>query len=169
MLALVILVVIAAPVIIEAGVTAALTGTLLVASTTAAAAPGPNIQVSQAIQEVWEQTFGRAYGKFPTGPDYPGDDVQRCPDAQKDALEAEKKEACAKPSSCNGNDCDPNVIQQKMANSNACIAKRLEVMFVCFGGGDYAHWEQVRQRLGGLVKCQDCLTKSLAKQCPKNP
>lgn len=53
MLALVILVVIAAPVIIEAGVTAALTGTLLVASTTAAAAPGPNIQVSQAIQEVW--------------------------------------------------------------------------------------------------------------------
>jgi hypothetical protein len=95
-------------------VIAALTGTLLVASTSAAASPGPT-QLPPAVQEVWEQGFGRAYGKFPTGPDSPGDNIQRCPDAQKDALEAEKKEACGKPSSCNGNDCDPVVIQQKIA------------------------------------------------------
>jgi hypothetical protein len=85
-------------------------------------------------------------------------------------LEAEKEEACdggKHPQSCNGLDCDLNVIQQKISNRNACISKRLEVMFTCFKGGDGRHWGKVEQELKGLAKCKNCLNTALGNQCRK--
>lgn len=168
MLALVIVVLIAAPYITAAAISAAtLGGTLLVASTAATAAPVPGDPLPPAVQQAWERGFGRVYGNFPQGPNYPGDTVLRCPVEQKDMLQREMKEACGKEMKCKGDDCDPAVIQQKIANRNACIGKRLEIMFTCFGGGDEAHWLQVKAQLQGLANCHSCLANAGAGQCTK--
>jgi hypothetical protein len=166
-LALLILAVIAAPFIIEACITTALAGTLIVASTTATASPVSTAPLSQPAQQAWNQILGSAYGDFPEGPNYPGDDVRRCPETEHRSLEKEKEVLCGKPSKYAKNECELGIIQERIANRNACISKRLEIMFTCFGGGDSVHWDQVKQQLNGLATCQTCLAKSLANQCPK--
>ena len=56
-------------------------------------------------------------------------------------------------------------IQSKMGKTTECIEKRLEIMHVCFKGGDGVHWNQIQQELKGLDNCATCLAKVQAKQC----
>jgi len=168
--ALAVVAIIAAVYVIGAAVALALAGGLLMMATAAAAAPPPGTPIPPGVQQVWQNTFGRVFGNLPTGPNYPGDGVARpgdCSQEQLDTLQQEKDNLCGKPSACKGNDCDVNVIQQKIDNRNACIEKRLEIMMTCFRGGDGPHWNQVVQQLNGLVTCQSCLAKAATNQCSK--
>lgn len=166
-LAMVMIAIAVAALLINAGVIAAVAGTVIAASTAATAAPlaGPGEPLPPGVQEVWERGFGRVYGKFPLGPNYPGGDEPNCSPEVHDSLEAEKKELCGKKFACNGEDCNTAEIQQKLQANNACIDKRLEIMSVCFSGGDQRHWNHVVQLLKGQVKCESCLTKALGNEC----
>ena len=44
-------------------------------------------------------------------------------------------------------------IELYIARASACIAARLGIMFTCAGGGDPAHWEELRRRSVGLANC----------------
>ena len=47
------------------------------------------------------------------------------------------------------------------------MSKRLEIMGVCFGGGDEGHWKAILNELNGLANCEGCMAKALFKQCQK--
>jgi transglutaminase-like putative cysteine protease len=168
-LAMVMIAIAVAALLINAGIVAALAGTLIAASTAATAAPAPNPgdPLPPGVQQAWERGFGRVYGNFPLGPTYPGSDVLKCSPEQHASLESEKSALCGKPMRCTGEDCNAIVIQEKIAARNACIDKRLEIMFICFSGGDAEHWRHVQQLLQGQARCESCLNRVLAGQCSK--
>ena len=69
-------------------------------------------------------------------------------------LRTAQREACAKPGAraCrDAKDCITK--QQYFDNERACIDARLAVMYMCFAGGDGAHWNEVTNRLNGLHRC----------------
>jgi hypothetical protein len=174
LLALAVIAILAAPFVVEFAVAATVAGTLMVVSTAANASPGPGGGLPASLNQIWESTFGSAYGKFPTGPDYPGDGIKppgNCSSAQLDVLEAEKRDLCENktknPLECKGTDCLQD-INQKISNRQACIAKRLEIMFTCFNGGDERHWNPIKENLKGLKNCQGCMFRAQNnQQCSK--
>jgi transglutaminase-like putative cysteine protease len=169
--AIAVVAILAAAFVIAFAVEIAIGGALLLTATAASAAPGPLGPLSSGAQEVWDLTFGRAYGSFPGGSsNFPGENLNPpgdCSQAQHDQLADEKDDLCGKPSRCRGNDCNVAEIQQKIDNRNACISKRLEIMFTCFRGGDQEHWGQVAQQLNGAATCKGCLAKAMIGQCQK--
>lgn len=132
----------------------------------AAAPPGG---LSPELQQLWNSTWGKIR-PFNSGPNYPGEDISPpgdCDQKQYDDLVAEKERACGKPSACKGNLCDQAEINERIGNRSECINARLNVMDVCFRGGDGAHWNQLLEQLSGLRKCQNCLANALSGSCRK--
>lgn len=130
----------------------------------AAAPPGG---LSPELQQLWNSTWGKLR-PFNTGPNYPGENISPpgdCGQQQYDDLVAEKEQACGKPSACKGDLCDQAEINERIGNRGECINARLNVMEVCFKGGDGAHWNQLLEQLSGLRKCQNCLARALGGSC----
>jgi hypothetical protein len=150
-------------------IAAALVG-LVISASTAVAAPAPGAGLSAAQNEIWEVTFGRVFGQFPTGPNFPGDGIDppgNCTEDQHKALEDEKNSLCGKPTQCKKNECDIAVIDERIANRNACIASRLLIMTTCFKDGDGRHWNHIKEDMNGLATCKNCLSKAMSNQCQK--
>ena len=61
------------------------------------------------------------------------------------------------------------VIEEKINNRMQCMRARLDVMFICFRGGDGNHWGQIQQQLNGLKNCLECkaAAQALGQSCQK--
>ena len=136
-------------------------GVALFAASAAQSAPIPG-KIVKAAEMLWNAIYGKAFGPFRTGPPYPGDGmISPCSREYLDKLGAEKDALCEdnanKPLVCDKFECDRDKINERINNRKACIEKRLEIMFMCFNGGDGGHWIQVVANMVGLTKCQNCL------------
>ncbi|BBB60564.1 hypothetical protein UNDKW_2291 [Undibacterium sp. KW1] len=162
---------------VEVAIGRALFGvTMLVVASVSNSAPPPNIQLTPGGTKVWESTFGRIYGKLPSGmpeTSYPGYGLSReldnftCTTNLLDKLREIQTRACEKPSKCKGNECNVSVLQGNVANGNECIQARIDVMQQCFKGGNKSHWDEVITRINSLANCADCIANISARQCIK--
>ncbi|MFZ6769363.1 transglutaminase domain-containing protein [Undibacterium sp. Di26W] len=170
LIAFAVIAVLAAAIIFGGAVVLALFGAGMLVTSTANSAPAPP-SISPEATKIWENSFGKVYGRFPSGPNYPGDGItpetSNCTRAELDVHKNLVKESCEKPQKCKGNECDMTVLEDNVAKQNDCIQKRIDVMMMCFGGGDGTHWKEVGGRMQGLVKCQECVANLLARQCKK--
>ena len=88
-----------------------------------------------------------------------------CDPATHAQLEADKDAACSPVSRCvNGELCSS--ISAKLSAFNACIDARLEVMNVCFCGGNSGHRIAVHDLQNGARRCQDILLNKQCRDCP---
>lgn len=166
-IAAVIVLLLLAPEVVAFAITSALFGV-----SSANAAPGGGGLPSQ-LQELWDQNWGKVR-PFETGPNYPGDDIRppgTCGDELYQQLKQDKEEACDTPGrklGCEKGLCDLPTIQERMGLVGRCITARLEMMTVCFKGGDGEHWNQVEQNLRNLRNCRKCEARVLrGGQCSK--
>ncbi len=134
---------------------------LIVASSPVQAAVLP---LGPGLQAMWDVTFGRAFGAFPTG-SFPGEGLTGYGTCDKATwLRAEQNRVCREKGSCEDGGCDSEKIKQMSANQTACIEARINTMMTCFNGGDEAHWGEVRKRLAPIERCQKCLSDTMAGQ-----
>ncbi len=147
---------------------ALLVGGALAQRATAGPTPAP---LPPELDALWNRTFGQNLGRFPTSGPYPGDGILPpgdCAPGVLAALEAEKDQLCngaQNPMTCSGKAEDCDTIQKKIDNRLACMEKRLEIMTLCFKGGNGAHWALLIDHLRGLNGCQNCLARALQNQC----
>jgi len=82
-----------------------------------------------------------------------------CNDDEFRELDKRKNEACSKPMSCADLRKPPDTTEvlNRIANAKTCIDARINIMDMCFDGGDKGHHNQAEQRLVPLRECQKLL------------
>jgi hypothetical protein len=142
---------------------------MMVSSGAQAASPtGSSGLPKPHLLRLWDEVFSSLYGQWPNG-QYPGDGIKwpgDCTEEQIRVLDAEKDTLCNKtPIVCDGKKMDCPILEQTTKNRIACITKRLEIMSVCYKGGDKLHWDELERHLQGLHNCRTCLARAQANQC----
>ena len=148
---------------------AVILGIGIVGAAQASSPGGTSGGLTPGLNAIWESSFGKLFGQWPSN--FPGDGLPPpgdCTRDQLDSLRSEQKSACGKETSCSkGENCA--VIEEKINNRMQCMRARLDVMFICFRGGDGNHWGQIQQQLNGLKNCLECkaAAQALGQSCQK--
>lgn len=126
----------------------------------AAMANVPMVQIGQlstAQAEVWQAFSGGQPFPASAAKEMP----QTCGNDVKNQLYGNQRQACSGVREClPGMDC--NELRDQRQKRFDCMEARLQVMTQCFGGGDAGHWVNIKNHLGGVVKCNSCLAQQEA-------
>ena len=143
-------------------------------SQAAVAAPIP--QLPPPLDGIWNRVSGSrpwpTQFNWPPAYGTPPLPYGSCTDVQQQALQSAVKAACNRPHSCakknSANDSCVE-IQEKIDIAEQCIVARIELMDMCYQGGDEAHFGEIEKELKSIRTCSDCKSKKVAaRQCIGN-
>lgn len=140
---------------------------LAAATQSAVAAPVPQLQ--PPLDAIWNRLSGGQSWptQFNWPPAYGAPPLLdgTCTPLQKAALQLAQDAACNNSlasGSCDTANQSCGLMVDKLRAKEACIAARLDVMNICYLGGDSGHWQQIEQKMKEINKCINCISANIA-------